>query len=370
MSPVDKRKLVPVLVGVLLAAGTSALLVAGQQGSGGAPDEVERTVDVRTGQGGVEIHLDRKDRASQDPVTVGFSTRNATLDVVYQGEREGETHRLEVKLETLLEYRDSNGNGSFDSGEPVPSAWGVGREDGGQEQEDNGSVTWGSASVRNLTRHGHDGQRVLLPARIGETGSFELRMQAFGEGTEVQNTTLKPTGVQIDLVVDYPFEANETDLAMLVTVHAAEGVEIGSQHRAFGEDEEGIVVTRRGERQAANLLFAWRENATVDGRPLPVEKTVIPAERAGQAGVTSPQEEQRRRSQYNGNGTSVDAGENVSVSQFGLSYERGDRIVHRAKAEVAIASIDDANAAPALSVGLALAALAAAGVLHRRTGPA
>lgn len=354
------------LVMLLLAAGTFVITAGGQDAGHereGA-QEASRTVDVETGGQEARIDLRPADDAGEDLISVGFSSRNGTLEVRHrpQGDPGGESS-LQVILDSWVEYRDENGNGTFDRTEPVASTWRI-AQDG---RDANGSVEWASPNVTNTSRDGAEGQRVVSAATLGDEGRFEVRLQAFGEPVETRNTTLDPTGVAVSLLLEYPYEANGTDLALLVTARTAEEAEIGTAHGGFTDAEEGVVVTRRHGEQATSLLAGWRTSAIVDGQRRPVETFEQPDVSEARDDRSSPEEEQRRRAQYDGERRAARGGENVTIDQFTLSYERGDRVFHEGKAEVTTASIEGGeNGAPALPLAVALAAIATSGWLRQR----
>lgn len=358
------RGRVSFLVTLLLLVAGFAITVGGQDaGHEGASQETSRTVEVETGEEGARIHLRPADGAGGDLVSVDFSSRSGTLEIRQEPQGEpGAEHRLEMVFDSLVEYQDENGNGTFDRTEPVASTWRIAQAG----REANGSVDWASTKVTNTSLDGADGRRVVSSASLGDEGRFEVRLRAFGEPIETRNTTLEPTGVAVGFIVGYPYEANGTDLALLLTARAGEQAEIGTEHRALTGSEEGVVVTRREGEQATSLLMAWRTSAIVDGQRRPVETLQQPDVSEARDDPSSPQQEQRRRAQYDGDGSAAWGGENVTIDQFTLSYERGDRILHEGRAEVTTSPIaGEENGAPALPLALALAAIATGGWLRR-----
>lgn len=348
------RFIVPAL---LLAAGCLAALGAAQ------PDEGSRTVDVAADEAGVAIHLEPEDGGDREPVTIGFSTRNATVTVEHEPLRGG----LEILLDSLVEFEDENGNGVFDPTEPVASAWRISQA-GGQGGP-NGSVDWDPPRVTNVTHEGIEGKRATMQAEIGDEGAFEVRLEAYGERVTVDNTTVRPTGVAVDLVYRYPFQANQTDLALLLTTRAAEDQGISTEHEAMDETMTGVVTTYVDDPMATSLLMGWGTNASVDGERRPVETFEQPdrSERGGDP--STPQEEQRRRSEYNGIRPDRPEGQNVTIDQFTLSYERGQRIVHDGKAEVTSSTIEGTgNGIGTLPTGLVLLVVALSGFVRTRAG--
>lgn len=313
----------------------------------------ERRVGVDVDGDAVVVSLVPLEGESGDLVEVLFTSSDATLTVAHSsGQRRP---ALETRLGPLIEYEDEDGNGSFDPGEPIVSAWALeGESDDGDDV--NGSVDWGDAKVTNVTRSGNEGKRVVIQGDLGEDGQATLRFEAFGEHAAVANGTLTPTGAAVDLMIEsFPFQRNGTGLAMLLTSEASGDREVNRQHGTFDEAEESVVITPTDE-GAEGLLIAWQDNATVDGVSAPVTTTDVQEGVEGTPRETGPDDEQ----------PDVPGDPNVTEVELALSYPRGDVVVHQLRTDVIASSAEASDETPGPAASLVLLAIALAGLAVQR----
>lgn len=341
----NSRSLTLFAVTLLLATAFVPTPVAGQD-DGEA--ERDRRVEVSSGEERVEISLlPRGDGGEDEPVNVRFATGNATLTLAHGSG--APALELQLRMGPLVEFEDQNGNGSYDPGEPLASAWALAGE--AEDDEDvNGTARWGAPIVTNATRGEDAGRRVTVPAELGEGASINLGLTAFGSHAQLPNTTLTPTGAKLDLAIaGYPYQGNNTMLALLVQAEASEAREINRQHESFARVEQGVVVTPEGE--PAALMIAWRDTARVDGQLRPVTTSEMDPGAEDTPGVYQPE---------------VDP--NVTQRQLALGYDRGNRIVHDFRTDVALGA-ETQEDAPGPRFLAALAAIGVASALRRRTLP-
>lgn len=320
-------------------------------------DEDKRKVEVSTDEDGIEIKLERESAAQEDKIEMSFDFEDAEFEVKFEAEvGDNETEmKLEAQFQAVAEYRDANGNGRFDSGEPIVSFWML-STDGGDEPEGAGepagTVDWQTPSVSDATVGNLTGKKITAPARLGPNGTFELRFFVFGDFVDLANSSLKPTSVKIDIEIrNYPFEANDTALALFLKTKAKTEVEVEHDHEDLEDDEVGVAASSTLGGEPVSLVFAWKDSATVDGAPMPVATTTLRSK------TETEQDEGKLESK--------------KTDEFALSYARGAVIIHDPEAFV---SIEPARAGiPGWTLGATLVALVASlvlvGRLRRRAGP-
>lgn len=288
---------------------------------------------------------------------MSFDFEDAEFEVKFEGEvGDNETEmKLEAQFQALAEYRDANGNGRFDPGEPIVSVWML-STDGGDEPEGagepNGTVEWQTPSVSDVTIGNLTGKKITAPARLGPSGLFELRFFVFGDFVNLENSTLKPTSVKIDIEIrDYPFADNDTALALFLKTKAKTEVEVEHDHEELEDDEVGVAASSTLGGEPVSLVFTWKDSSTVDGVTKPVATTTLRSK------TETEQDENELESKQ--------------TDEFALSYARGAVIVHDPEAFV---SIESARAGiPGWTLGATLVALVASlvlvGRLRRRVSP-
>jgi len=300
-------------------------------------DEDERDVRMASGHGKFEVELSRRAAQRDDRVRMDFNSPDARFRLQFEG-RENDSHshmKLDAHFDAVFEFRDANGNGRYDPGEDVPSAWSLG-DQGNDEVRTDESATWDEAVIEDIVVDGQAGKKITADAHLGGSGVFELRFFVFGDFVDLENSTLRPTAVKIDIEIrDYPFVASDTRLGVLLETRAKDKFHWSHAHEDIADDEEGVVATQDVDGKPVSLVFTWKETATVDGVDTAVGSTALRTRTVVENG-TEGSEFQRRES-------------------FALSYERGSLVVHDPEAFVSIQSLTSA-----LPIGNALLVLVGA----------
>lgn len=330
-------------------------------------DDVERKVEVDGHKASVE--LKREDNATEDKVELTLDTEDAALEVKFEAEEgDAETERkLEATFHVLLEYEDANANGAFDAGEPVASAWLLSDDadaddvDALEDLAPNGTVAWDLPVVTDVASNdGTPGKQISANATFGPDGNatFGLDMRVYGDFALEDDFTLEPTEAKIDIRVDgYPFERNDTALALMLTTEAK--TELDEDHDDIDRDQTGVVASDTLGDRVVNLTFTWSDNATVDGASTAVHTTLLEFK-----------EETETEMDAEGNAT-----ESKVEKTFALSYARGDAVVHDPVMGVSYSGGETATVGPlpfagpaAVVAGVVLAALFVARARRWRDG--
>lgn len=261
-----------------------------------------RKVDLDVDDGRARIKLAREGPQGEDSVKIEYDAARAALQVKY--EQEVQDNKTEEKLQArflaLLEYRDANGNGAYDAGEPVASAYAVGESEKGWKGPTNGTLDWGPIQVQDVTSNGTGGKKLSSRATFGGNATFGLDFYVYGDFTMVGNASLAPTEAKIDVLIDdYPYARPDTALALVLDLKAEEKLETERD-----EDEEGFAAPAAEAGTGFRLVFTWLETATVDGVDLPVHSTVLKNEEE-----TKDEEREQK-------------------ARIALSYARGAHILH------------------------------------------
>lgn len=311
-------------------------------------DEDERKVKVEVGDDGARIKLERETAASEDKIEAKFEFDDAEFEIKYESEAgDAETQmKLQAQLLRLAEFRDADGDGAYDTNETIVSAWAFSGEADDEEDDgasEDGTVDWLTPTVTDVTVDNQTGKQIRAPARLG-SGSFELVMWTFGDFVDLENSTLKPTSVKIDIVIrDYPYEANDTALALFLRTESKSEFEVEHDHEEMEADEEGVAASSTVAGEPVSLVFTWKESALVDGVEQPVRTTTLSSK------TETDQED--------------GGSESERKETFALSYARGTDIVHDPEAYVALAA-STAGGVPGWTAPLALAGVAVALVAY------
>lgn len=266
-------------------------------------DEAERKVEVSRSDQEVVFELEKETDADEEKVKIEFSNEDDP-EVKLEFEREAgddgneseSTFEYKVEFMRLVEYRDADGDDVLGDADDVRS------------QVDLGDADWSIGQVQDITAGGEDGKKVTVTADLGDNGTFEVVMYAFGDFAKVNATSLRPTDVKLDFVVDsYPWQGNDTRLALDLKTEVKSEREVeaagnGTSLNVTAEDISGY--------------FTWAPNATVDGRSTPVTSDVYEDE-------TKSETEQ----ETDEDGTEAEA-EVEREQKLTLNYEQGDKIVH------------------------------------------
>lgn len=325
------------------------------EGADDEGDDDKRKVAVSIDSDGVEIKLERETAASEDKIKVRFDFEDAEFETKYESETgDAETEmKLQAQLLELAEYRDANNNSRYDAGEPIVSTWSF--SDEGDDEDDNdvpataaaGTVRWGTPTVSDVTVDNQTGKKIRVPAQIG-SGQFELVLWVFGDFVDLENSTLKPTSVKIDILIhDYPYRANDTALALFLQTESKTEFEVEHDHDEMEDDEEGVAASEVVGGEPVSLVFTWKDSATVDGASKPVYTTSL---RTKTETETEDGESETERKEL-----------------FALSYARGKEIIHDPESYVAIEPASSGNGIPGWTGPAALAAVALAALASVRS---
>ncbi|MBW3583792.1 MAG: hypothetical protein KY455_11890 [Euryarchaeota archaeon] len=354
-----RRLMLLIVATALLFAGLATLATAQDDDEGDDPAEVERKVEVETDDDGVSMVFKREDGAGEDKVEMEFRVDDATFRTKY--ETENATEEMELKLSVvfgaLAEFRDSDGDGAYDDGETIVSAWSLG--EGGETElegvpdlEELGgdrSIDWGTPEVRDVTADGVTGKTIVVAGTFDGAGAFLLRFHVFGDFVDFQGESLHPTSAKIDIVFrDYPFEEEDTLVALFMETESKAEHEFEDDHDEVEEDEEGVASSASLGDRNMSLVFTWKGNATVDGNDTTVHTTVL-AEKTESEAEEGETEEKHEKA-------------------FALTYARGTNIVH--DPEMFLSSADEngveTETSPAAGPMLVLLGVALLAVAARR----
>lgn len=266
-------------------------------------DEAERKVEVSRSDDEVVFELEKETDADEEKVKIEFSSEDDP-EVKLEFEREAgddgneseSTFEYKVEFMRLVEYRDEDGDDVLSDADDVRS------------EVDLGDADWSIGQVQDITAAGEDGKKVTVTADLGGNGTFEVVMYAFGDFAQVNATSLRPTDVKLDFVIDsYPWQGNDTRLALDLKT------EVKSEREVEGaSNATGVNVTA----EDISGYFTWADNASVDGQSTPVASDVY-------EDTTKSETEQ----ETDEDGTEAEA-EVEREQKLTLNYEQGDRIVH------------------------------------------
>lgn len=266
-----------------------------------------------------EISFDTDEGAFSD----AFSYENAT------SEAEAE---LEVQLHQLVEYEDANGDGRYDAGDEVASAYKVANGSENVTGVNNGTLEWDALSSRNETTASGDDVTVIHgEARIpvddpladvldrlgqGENRTFAVDIYVTDRPVTVDGMTVQPMEVKIDWrVTNYPYTKNGTALALVAETSSESEIELEDDAEA-----SRAAVSRTLEGIQVDVAFSWNDEATVDGETTTVQTTTLSEETESESEDGEAETETERL--------------------LAFSYERGDEIVHDPTLGARTASVD------------------------------
>lgn len=316
------NKLMPLMIALALLA-VPATVTAQEAGSS---EQVETSEDEAT------ISYDREIGDLSTALEISFTTQDATFEVHANatGEHTQFDKDLKTQLHQLVEFEDENNNGKYDEGEPVVTSYML---SSGSDQRvsgpGSGTVEWEDLETTDATAEdGTPGTRIIargelppqsaseeLPDELPDVGgaaenrtngTVGIDIYVFGAGAVYNGTTLDPSEVKIDFTVkDYPYAQNDTQVALI------QETETTSQDQAAQpEDGQGVQGTHDVRDVRVGMLYAWSDEAEVDGSDEPVRTTVL-------------ENETQEKS------TGSEDGKEYQVQRaHALTYQRGDLIVH------------------------------------------
>ena len=270
-------------------------------------DELEHEMRVEQDDEGLKVTLKREVGENETKIEFKMDVDEAKFRLKYEDETEVSEveQKLSVELKHLVEYRDSNGDGTYNEGEDIVSAWGMSNSHS-LVNEINGTMTWGQPTIEDINVNDIAGKKMSVAASMGENSSAQFRvdLMVFGQFNLLGGDSLAPTEVKIDFVIqDYDYQANDTALALMLRTKTKQEQEY--EHEDIEEGEEGVVASSTtGVGTLVGLSFTWKSNATVDGMNTTVPTTTFKT-------------------------TTEDGdGEFEHKQDFALSYARGELIVH------------------------------------------
>lgn len=249
-----------VLITLAIAVPTMAAAVAGQSSNetsspvagGPLPWTLEMSVEEDEGFAYTNARIDADVPARMTGI---FDLQTAELTLRYRSPPPGiatedrqRRANLTLDLSTVYEYRDTNGNQRFDLGDQVIQAHGI---EGGP-----------GASVERLDPSGLiQGARAEYP--IDDLGRLALEVRPAARPEPFGGTVVEPTAPLVNVSLDQATpSADDARIAVMLRV-GTHGLEQTGPHQ--------VAATGEG----ARALFEWAPNATVDGRPVPVNQTVL-----------------------------------------------------------------------------------------------
>ncbi len=322
------NKLLPALIALALVAVPAT--VTAQDAS------VEQNIETSDDEVKITYERDVGDLESELGIT--FSTQDTTYEVSANatGDDTQFDKDLKTQLHQLVEYEDENDNGKYDEGEPVVSGYML--SEGADEFATGpafGQVEWEDLETSDATGDdGTVGQRIIargelqpqeqteeLPDELPnvapnrtDNGTVGIDIYVYGAGAVHNGTQLDPTEVKMDFTVkDYPFVENGTQLALIQQTETT-----SEDQAAQPEDDEGVKGTHHVRDVRVGLLYAWDDQAEVNGTDEPVKTTVL-----------ENQTEEKDSSSNEDNDSEDDKDKEYTVKRaHALSYPRGDTILH------------------------------------------
>lgn len=284
-------------------------------------ERVKRKVHMDVSGQEAQIKMARASGGSEDEIKVHYVANSGSMKLEYKSENattETETE-LKVRFKEILEFRDLDGDGAYDPNDTVVARYPV------------GALDWtvvGPDPVNSSS--GTPGQRLSGVGRFADGGALVLALYVYGDFATLNGTSLRPSEVKIDVILDhFPFQANDTLPALIVKSEQESEIEVEGE-------EEGMEASAGG----LTAYFSWADNATVDGVPMPVHTTML----------------------------SNEAEDEKKEARFAISYARGTYVNHDPLLGVQSAAIEEANVVPGAGVIVLVATIGvAAFVLRRRS---
>lgn len=205
------------------------------------PERREVRVDVDRDDGRAELRSEARDGDARSELRLEIRGEDAAMALDFEN-RTGDA-RTELSAELrhglLVEFRDEDGDGAKDPGEPALQTVDL--------RDRNPDVAVEETDV---------GPRVTTTYALPGNGTFATTVLLPSGPARVGAQQVTPEEAKIDFRVEgFPFEANDTRLDLQVEVDAA--------YEARGPAAEAQGVTLQADGEAA--YFRWLPNATVDG---------------------------------------------------------------------------------------------------------
>lgn len=317
------RQLLVILMALLVATLPTALgKEDGEKDADDRPETGKREVKIETSGEHAVIKLEAKGEGAKDELKIDYHVKEGDMKVEFKSDSAAsETkNELRVKFRELIEYVDKNGNGAYDKNvDEVASSYRV-----------DDHMHWALTGPEDVTKNGVAGKKLVGRGELPDGGTLTFVLYVYGDFATVNGTTLKPSEVKIDILIDdFPYAKSDSALALLVKVERKAEAHIEGQ-------EEAVKTTAGGY----TTYFTWADTALVDGADKPVTSAPLAKDEEG------------------GNS-----------HKLYLNYPRGAHINHDPVLGVASAASTPAASTPApglLLVGGAFAAVAVIAAVARR----
>lgn len=290
-----------------------------------AQDEVGTTVEADR----AEITLTNTTNDTTATVTVTLDTAEGLLGTNLSVVDQAQDLDVNVTLHQLAEYRAGEDEEALTDNATVVSAWNIAEGSENVTAEANGTLQWAPLEEENVTADDGETEGVLITGQAifpGEQPDLPLEEPAV-EG-QPDLPTLEERNVTIELVAfgqqatyngqdvgplqtlatfhvnDYPYEAEDTDLALVMEANQAV--------HTINLDDAALKSTETYEGIDVDLAIAWNDEATIDDQGTPVDAT-----------QPTPDED-------------ADADDLVA-----LSYERGEIVQHAGLIGASLSEMDD-----------------------------
>jgi frataxin-like iron-binding protein CyaY len=224
-------------------------------------DEREVNVEKLSANEAV-IKLEKKVNEQENEVKIKLETEEETTMTLEFKEETNESEaelKLRIAFDKIIEYKDSNNDGKFDSTDAIVSDF---------ETEE---LIWEISEPTDVAVNNKTGKRIVATGAIPKSnGKLVLSQTVFGQFVFLGDTSIKPTEMKIDIIFsNYPFSnASNTRLALFVkTTSTAQSEAVMDE----GVAEDVLIVSQ----DQLKAIFSWKNVATADGTQFKVETTTL-----------------------------------------------------------------------------------------------
>ncbi|MDX1610991.1 MAG: hypothetical protein R3185_01395 [Candidatus Thermoplasmatota archaeon] len=299
-------------------------------------DEDAWSYELDVTDGKAEVQMERERGEDEGEISFEYDRDEAKVSYGYEREANGTEveAEMEVQFHQLVEYEDENGNDRYDPGEEILGGYTLALESEERLTGDAEKADWGAITrTSHTSEDGVPGHKFSSTARLDE-GTLTFDFYVHGDEATLGAAEIEATELKLDIrIQDYPYQSDTSSLALLVEVGSEAEIE---EDDDVERDEDGV----RAQAADAQLSFAWKDFATVDGSDEDVGTTSLEVE------------------------TERSAGEYEHEELFVFSYPRGDDVVH--DPTMGVATQAGAAATPAPAMALAVLALFAGALVARR----
>lgn len=280
--------------------------------SEGEWEDEERDVDIDLDDESFRVESRRDSPRGRDTLRAGFQLDEARLDFRFEA-RDGET-KLRLDEWVLLEFRDENGDGSFQAGEPVLQRF--------RTEE---------VSTRELRQTDLGTfRRINATYGVGGSGTWTLSFLVPSRAIDADGVRIASTEIKFDVVIEgFPYRESGSTVAVQFRFEA---------ESEFEEGEKGGIPGLFAPGAGVRGFLRWVNHSVVDGTVRSVGVQAVEAKFD----------------------SSVDEFEGEATITF--SYARGARIVHDPSVGVTLSGLAEAIAGPMgrwvlVGAGVAVAAI-------------